>query len=54
MPAGVEGVISLRGHIIPVINLAQVVSSGDSTSIGGTMMVTEYGRRTQELSRRRR
>ena len=26
MPAGVEGVISLRGNIIPVINLARFVS----------------------------
>jgi two-component system chemotaxis response regulator CheV len=48
MPAGVEGVISLRGNIIPVISLARFVSgtSGRAT-VGGTMMVTEYSRRTQ-------
>jgi len=48
MPAGVEGVISLRGNIIPVISLARFVSgSKDCAAVGGTMMVTEYSRRTQ-------
>ncbi len=46
MPAGVEGVISLRGSVIPVIDLARFIGhSGDR--LGGTMMVTEYSRRTQ-------
>jgi len=46
MPAGVEGVISLRGSVIPVINLARFIGRpGDE--LGGTMMVTEYSRRTQ-------
>jgi len=46
MPAGVEGVISLRGSVIPVINLARFIGQpGDE--LGGTMMVTEYSRRTQ-------
>jgi two-component system chemotaxis response regulator CheV len=48
MPAGVDGVISLRGNIIPVISLAKFVhlkSSPDVTN--DTMMVTEYSRRTQ-------
>jgi two-component system chemotaxis response regulator CheV len=48
MPAGVEGVISLRGNIIPVISLAKFISIGDATTAGvATMMVTEYSRRTQ-------
>ncbi|MEO8038638.1 MAG: chemotaxis protein [Betaproteobacteria bacterium] len=48
MPAGVEGVISLRGNIIPVISLSKFIhiEHPDSTS-GETMMVTEYSRRTQ-------
>jgi two-component system chemotaxis response regulator CheV len=48
MPAGVVGVISLRGNIIPVIHLARFVGSARrAASIGATMMVTEYSRRTQ-------
>jgi two-component system, chemotaxis family, chemotaxis protein CheV len=48
MPAGVEGVISLRGHIIPVISLSRFVSGAqDSAKLGSAMMVTEYSRRTQ-------
>jgi len=48
MPQGVEGVISLRGHIIPVISLARFVSgASDSAKVGQAMMVTEYSRRTQ-------
>lgn len=48
MPAGVEGVISLRGHIIPVISLASFFSLTDRTDFSeGTMMITEYSRRTQ-------
>lgn len=48
MPAGVEGVISLRGHIIPVISLSRFVSGAQhSAKLGGAMMVTEYSRRTQ-------
>lgn len=48
MPSGVEGVISLRGHIIPVISLAKFfhLDEGEGRS-EGTMMVTEYSRRTQ-------
>lgn len=48
MPSGVEGVISLRGNIIPVISLAKFVSTDhvDEKS-SETMMVTEYSRRTQ-------
>jgi two-component system, chemotaxis family, chemotaxis protein CheV len=48
MPVGVEGVISLRGNIIPVISLARFVNGAkEGTAVGGTMMVTEYSRRTQ-------
>jgi two-component system, chemotaxis family, chemotaxis protein CheV len=48
MPSGVEGVISLRGHIIPVVNLARFANLGEtSLSSGATMMVTEFNRRTQ-------
>jgi len=46
MPAGVEGVISLRGSVIPVINLSRFIGRG-SDALGSTMMVTEYSRRTQ-------
>ena len=47
-PAGVEGVISLRGNIIPVISLASFVNGAKHPSpLGQTMMVTEYSRRTQ-------
>jgi two-component system chemotaxis response regulator CheV len=48
MPTGVEGVISLRGNIIPVISLAKFVNIGGTEGVGcETMMVTEYSRRTQ-------
>jgi len=41
-------VISLRGHIIPVISLSRFVSGTQhSAQLGGAMMVTEYSRRTQ-------
>ena len=48
MPQGVEGVISLRGHIIPVISLSRFISgAAPSAALGKAMMVTEYSRRTQ-------
>jgi two-component system chemotaxis response regulator CheV len=50
MPAGVEGVISMRGNIIPVIRLSRFVQAGPherSADADATMMVTEYSRRTQ-------
>jgi len=47
-PMGVEGVISLRGNIIPVLRLANFVRGDDrGTASDATMMVTEYSRRTQ-------
>lgn len=48
MPPGVEGVISLRGNIIPVVALASFLDIGVSgNQTRETMMVTEYSRRTQ-------
>ncbi len=48
MPAGVEGVISLRGSIIPVISLARFIKlEGAPPGIGATMIVTEFSRHTQ-------
>lgn len=46
MPTAVEGVISLRGSVIPVINLLRCIGQAGE-QLGGTMMVTEYSRRTQ-------
>lgn len=48
MPPGVEGVISLRGSIIPVITLAHFIKlEGAPSGIGETMIVTEFSRHTQ-------
>jgi two-component system, chemotaxis family, chemotaxis protein CheV len=48
MPSGVEGVISLRGNIIPVIDLARFAGLADpSQSSRETMVITEYSRHTQ-------
>lgn len=47
MPDGVEGLISLRGNVIPVLQLARVMRLTDApTARGGSMMVTEYSKRT--------
>jgi len=47
MPAGVEGLISLRGNVIPVLSLARSMGLFDApTGLGGSMMVTEYSKRT--------
>ncbi len=47
MPAGVEGLISLRGNVIPVLQLSRVMDLADApTERGGSMMVTEYSKRT--------
>ena len=41
MPTGVEGVISLRGSIIPVISLAYFIKLEDAPKgVGETMIVT--------------
>jgi len=48
MPHGIEGVISLRGNIIPVIALAQFIQlEGAPEDTGQTMIVTEFSRHTQ-------
>ncbi|HCA28022.1 MAG TPA: fused signal transduction protein/response regulator [Betaproteobacteria bacterium] len=48
MPHGIEGVISLRGNIIPVISLAQFIQlEGAPDDTGQTMIVTEFSRHTQ-------
>ena len=47
MPAGVEGLISLRGNVIPVVSLTKAMHLADApTGLGGSMMVTEYSKRT--------
>lgn len=47
MPDGVEGLISLRGNVIPVVSLARVMHLADAPpGLGGSMMVTEYSKRT--------
>jgi two-component system chemotaxis response regulator CheV len=47
MPSGVEGLISLRGNVIPVLALSKVMALVDAPSVrGGSMMVTEYNKRT--------
>jgi two-component system, chemotaxis family, chemotaxis protein CheV len=47
MPQGVEGLISLRGNVIPVLSLSKVMRLADApTTLGGSMMVTEYSKRT--------
>jgi two-component system chemotaxis response regulator CheV len=47
MPPGVEGLISLRGNVIPVVALGRVLDlAGIPQERGGTMMVTEYNKRT--------
>ena len=47
MPDGVEGLISLRGNVIPVVSLSKVMHLADAPlELGGSMMVTEYSKRT--------
>ncbi len=47
MPPGVEGLISLRGNVIPVLSLAKIMNlSSADTGREGSMMVAEYSKRT--------
>lgn len=48
MPRGVEGLISLRGNVIPVLSLASYLDLEGSAppGLGKTMMVAEYSKRT--------
>ncbi len=43
MPSGVDGIISLRGHVMPVLNLANFMSMNPQTK-HETMLVAEYNR----------
>jgi two-component system chemotaxis response regulator CheV len=47
MPKGVEGLVSLRGNVIPVLSLVSFLDHHDKpTEQGKTMMVAEYSQRT--------
>lgn len=47
MPNGVEGLISLRGNVIPVLELGKVLGlTSPGADLGKSMMVTEYSKRT--------
>ncbi|MFT3758640.1 chemotaxis protein [Thauera sp.] len=47
MPTGVEGLISLRGNVIPVLSLAGILGVAQPGTLKeGSMMVTEYSKRT--------
>ena len=47
MPRGVEGLVSLRGNVIPVLSLVNFLDLKDKpTERGQTMMVAEYSKRT--------
>jgi two-component system chemotaxis response regulator CheV len=47
MPRGVEGLISLRGNVIPVLSLVNFLEHKDAVpGRGKTMMVAEYSKRT--------
>jgi two-component system, chemotaxis family, chemotaxis protein CheV len=41
MPAGVEGIVSLRGHVMPVLNLANFMGM-QPTELYQTMLVAEF------------
>jgi two-component system chemotaxis response regulator CheV len=47
MPRGVEGLVSLRGNVIPVLSLISFLEHDDvPVERGKTMMVAEYSKRT--------
>lgn len=47
MPIGVEGVLSLRGNIIPIISLAKFICPDKAERRFDTMIVTEFNKSTQ-------
>jgi len=47
LPRGVEGVVSLRGSIIPVVALAKLVGIESGACSNAHMMVTEFSRHVQ-------
>ena len=47
MPRGVEGLISLRGNVIPVLSLSSFLDlDNPPTELGKSMMVAEFSKRT--------
>jgi two-component system chemotaxis response regulator CheV len=47
MPKGVEGLVSLRGNVIPVLSLFSFLDhQGKQVELGKTMMVAEYSKKT--------
>jgi two-component system chemotaxis response regulator CheV len=47
MPRGVEGLVSLRGNVIPVLSLSSFLElDNPPKDLGGSMMVAEYSKRT--------
>lgn len=47
MPKGVEGLVSLRGNVIPVLSLSSFLDlDNPPEERGGSMMVAEYSKRT--------
>ncbi|GHU40155.1 chemotaxis protein CheW [Betaproteobacteria bacterium] len=47
MPRGVEGLVSLRGNVIPVLSLSSFLDLDEPPKdLGGSMMVAEYSKRT--------
>jgi two-component system chemotaxis response regulator CheV len=47
MPMGVQGVISLRGNIIPVIALDKFIGRSKPDNVYASMIVTEFNKSTQ-------
>ena len=43
MPQGVDGIVSLRGHVMPVLNLSRFMGLGNPSE-QSVMMVAEYSR----------
>lgn len=43
MPHGVDGIVSLRGHVMPVLNLSRFMGLGEPSE-QSVMMVAEYSR----------
>lgn len=46
MPKGVEGLVSLRGNVIPVLSLVSFLDPDKPQEQGKTMMVAEYSKKT--------
>ncbi len=46
MPVGVEGLVSLRGNVVPLLSLVTILGLGMPQQANQTMMVTEYSKRT--------